>query len=303
MLLTVLCLSAAWAAPLKVTAWSASTTAAATDARSFDATNLGDGKQTTAWAEGDDGAGLGAWVQADFGAPKTVTTITVWGSNWYNTEYFGHYNRPKTLVAEYGDGSTEEFTATDAQAPQVLKLKAPKSTQTVKLRVKGVYSGKGVDTAISEIKFADGTIEGPVPVAAVSASSIAAADADGNYDAGNVADGIADSMWCEGNPKSDGAGEWLDLSLARRSPVSALKVRAGAGFSPELFKQVNRPVSATVSFSDGATETLTFKDFPFEQNLTFAASHTTDRVRVQFTAAKKGDKYDDLCVTEITVVP
>lgn len=302
MMLVALCLSAAWAGPLKVSAWTTSSSATATDARSFDAANLGDGKQTTAWAEGEDGAGLGSWVQADFGAAKTVTTITVWGSNWYNTEYFGHYNRPKTLVAEYADGTTEEFTTKDEQAPQVLTLKTPKSTQTVKLRIKGVYSGKGVDTAISEVKFADGTAEGPVPVTAVTASSTAAGDADGNYNPGNAADGIVDDMWCEGNPKSDGAGEWLELSLGRRSTVSALKIRAGAGFSPELFKQVNRPVSATVSFSDGGSESITFKDFPFEQNLAFPA-HTTDKVKIQFTAAKKGEKYDDLCITEVTVVP
>ncbi len=294
--------SLALGAPVKVATWTASTTSAPNDARSFEATNLGDGKQSTAWVEGEDGAGLGSWVLADFGGPKTITAITVWGSSWYNVEYFGHYNRPKTVVAEYADGTTEEFTAVDAQAPQVWKLKSPKNTQTVKMRIKGIYAGKGVDTAISEVRFSDNTSDGPVPVVSAVASSSAIADTDGSYDAQNAADGIADSMWCEGNKNSDGTGEWLELTLGRRSTVSALKFRAGAAFSPELFKAVNRPVSATVSFSDGAKETLTFKDFPFEQNLSFAA-HTTDKLKIQFTSTKKGEKYDDLCVSEITVVP
>ena len=302
-MITVLLLAPlAFSAPVKVATWTASTTSAPNDARSCEASNLGDGKQSTAWAEGEVGAGLGSWVLADFGAPKTITAITVWGSSWYNTEYFSHYSRPKTVVAEYADGTTEEFTAADAQAPQVLKLKSPKNTQTVKMRIKGIYEGKGPDTAISEVRFSDNTNDGPVPVVATVASSSAVADTDGTYDANNAADGIADSMWCEGNPKSDGTGEWLELTLGRRSTVSALKIRAGAAFSPELFKAVNRPVSATVSFGDGGQETLTFKDLPFEQNLSFAA-HTTDKLKIQFTGAKKGEKYDDLCVSEITVVP
>ncbi|MSQ02259.1 MAG: hypothetical protein EXR71_10285 [Myxococcales bacterium] len=300
MISTLLFASLALAAPVRVATWTASTTAPPNEARSFDVNNLGDGKQSTAWAEGEDGAGLGSWVVADFGAPKTITAITVWGSSWYNTEYFGHYNRPKTVVAEYGDGTTEEFTAADAQTPQVLKLKSPKNTQTVKMRIKGIYAGKGVDTAISEVRFSDNTTDGPVAVAGAVASSSATADTDGTYDANNAVDGIADSMWCEGNLKSDGTGEWLELTLGRRSTVSALKVRAGA--APELFKAVNRPVSATVSFGDGAKETLSFKDFPFEQTLSFAA-HTTDKLKIQFTAVKKGETYDDLCVSEITVVP
>ena len=42
-------------------------------------------------------------------------------------------------------------------------------------------------------------------------------------------------------------------------------------------------------------------DMPFEQSITFSA-HTTDKVRLTFTSVKKGEKYDDLCVTEVTVL-
>lgn len=301
-LTALLSMGAALAAPVKVATWTASTTAPASDARNFEATNLGDGKQSTAWAEGENGAGLGSWVEADFGAPKTLTSIVVWGSNWYNAEYFGHYNRPKTLVVEYSDGTTEEFTAKDEQAPQVLTLKSPKQTQTVKLRIKGIYTGKGVDTALSEVKFFDNTNDGPVPVVAVNASSTAPADGDGGYDARQAADGISDSMWCEGNQKSDGTGEWLELTLGRSATVSSLKIRNGAGFSPDLFKAVNRPTAATLTFSDGASESVVIKDLPFEQTVTFGA-HSTSKIKLSFTGVKKGEKYDDMCVSEITVLP
>jgi hypothetical protein len=289
------------AAPVKVTAWSASSTAAASDARNYEVTNLGDGKQGTAWAEGEDGAGLGSWVLADFGGPHTLTSIVVWGSHWYNVEYFGHYARPKTVVAEYADGKTEEFTLQDEQKPQVLRLKSPVQTASVKLRIKAIYSGKGVDTGVSEVKFFDDARGGPFTAASVTASSVAASDADGGYGAGNASDGIVDSMWCEGNKGSDGTGEWLDLALGGSQPVSGLKIRSGAP-SLDLFKAVNRPTTATVKFSDGSTESITFKDMLFEQSFSFS-TRNTDHVKLTFTGVKKGEKYDDMCVSEITLVP
>ena len=304
MLTALLLLSASsFASNIKVATWTASSSAAAGESQNYEPINLGDGKQSTAWVEGEDAAGLGSWITADLGGQKTVAALTVWGSNWYNTEYWGHYNRPKTMVLEFSDGSTEEMTLQDQYAPQLLTLKSPKATSTVKLRVKGVYAGKGIDTAISEVRFVDTAAGGPLVVSNASASSYTAADTDGDYDAGNVVDGISDSMWCEGNKKSDGSGEWLDLSLGRRTSVSSLKIRNGAGFSADLFKKVNRPATATVSFSDGATESVTLKDMPFEQSIAFATPHTTDRVKISFTSVKKGSDYDDMCVSEVTVLP
>ena len=104
-----------------------------------------------------------------------------------------------------------------------------------------------------------------------------------------------------GNKGSDGTGEWLDLSLGRSQSVSAVKVRSG-GPTMDLFKAVNRPTAATLRFADGSTESITLKDMLFEQTFTFAA-RTTDRVKVSFTGVKKGEKYDDMCVSEITFVP
>jgi hypothetical protein len=298
--LLLLATAPAEAGQLKVAQWSASSNAPATDARNYEVTNLGDGKQGTAWAEGEDGAGLGSWVMADFGEARTVTTLTVWASHWYNVEYFGHYARPKTVVAEYANGTSEEFTLQDEQRPQLLKLKSPVSTQTVKLRIKAIYSGKGVDTGISEIKFFDASPGETTTAATVTASSVAASDADGSYIAGNASDGIVDSMWCEGNKASDGTGEWLDLALGGSQTVSAVKLRSGAS-TMDLFKAVNRPTTATLRFGDGSTESITLKDMLFEQTFPFSA-RTTDRVKVSFTGVKKGEKYDDMCVSEITFV-
>ncbi len=299
---TLLCAALAAAAtdgPIKVTTWSASSTADATAERAYEPKNLGDGKQSNAWVEGESGGGLGSWVLAEFAEAQTVAMVTVWAGNWYNTEYWGHYNRPKTLLLEFADGSTEELTLTDEQKAQQFKLKAPKSTTSVKFRLKAIYSGKGVDTAISEVKFYGSTAALPT----AGASSATPDDADGNYQAQNLVDGISDSMWCEGNKKSDGTGEWVEVRLGRSATLTGLKVRNGAGFSADLYKQVNRAATVTASFGDGGSETLSVKDVPFEQTVSFGSAHTTDRVKLSFTDAKKGTDYDDLCISELTPVP
>ena len=75
-----------------------------------------------------------------------------------------------------------------------------------------------------------------------------------------------------------------------------------AGFSAAYFNQANRIATATLSFSDGATETVQVKDMFFDQTISFPA-HTTSRVKVTFTTVKKGTQYNDLCVSEAYLLP
>lgn len=288
------------ASNLKAAGWTASSAAAPNEARNFEVTNVGDLKQSSAWVEGDEGGGLGAWIAADLGGEKTLTGMQIWTGNWYNPEFWGHYNRPKTVVAEFSDGSTEEITLQDVFKPQDVSFKSPRTTTSVKLKVKAVYQGKGVDTAISEVIFKDTTKAPSNPVAKFTASSTFPPDPDGDYEADNAADGIIDSMWCEGNKTSDGTGEWLEFGFSGKVPVSSIKLRNGAGAA--LFMKGNRASGATLSFSDGSTESVTFKDNFFDQTVTFP-TRTTDKVRMTFTTVKKGTEYNDLCLSEAAFLP
>jgi hypothetical protein len=290
------------ASTLKVAAWSASSTAVPPEGINYDAGLMGDAKQSTVWVEGEEGAGLGAWIAADFGGDKTVDAFTVWGGNWYDNEHWQHFNRPKLLIAEYADGSTEEFTLADEFKPQVVRLATPKRTTSIKFRLKSVYKGKGVDTAISEIRFTDGARSEAAVVSAVTASSTFPPDTDGDYDPDNAADGIVDSMWCEGNKAGDGKGEWLRFEFAAPTSISRVKIRNGSSYSPALFMKGNRASGATLQFSDGATETVSFKDIMFDQTFTFAA-HNTTSVKLTVTGVKKGSEYNDLCISEATFLP
>src|SRR5262245_8472637 len=112
--------SFAHAAVVKPTAWSASSTATASEGITYDAQNLGDSKQGVFWANADKQSGLGQWVLADFGGEKTIGSLTVWPGCWYTMDYWKRYSRPKVLVAEFSDGTSQEFTLEDAYKPQTL---------------------------------------------------------------------------------------------------------------------------------------------------------------------------------------
>lgn len=302
-LVASLLIDPAAAAVVKPTTWTASSSAPGAEGVSYDVANLGDAKQSTPWIEGDEGSGLGSWAQADFGSERTITAFTVWAGCWYTFDYWQRYNRPKLVVLEFSDGSSEEFTLADEFKPQTLTLKGPKKTSSVKVKVKGVYAGNTFnDTALSEIVFRDSDKTPHIPVKAYAASTTFPADGDGNYEPLNVQDGILDSMWCEGNTKTDGANEWLEFDFGGTQDVSKLVLRNGNTYSFGYFMKSNRAVAATLAFSDGSSETVAIKDTVSEQTIAFP-SHSASKVRVTFTTVKKGSEFNDLCVSEAYFVP
>lgn len=290
------------AAVLKPT-WSASSSEAPSENSTYEAVNLGDAKQSNAWFEGVEGSGLGEWVQADLGGTRTVTGFTIWSGWWYTQSQWAHYNRPKVIVVEFADGTSQEFTLADTYVPQVLTFSAPKQTATLKFKIKNVFASDAYnDTAISEIQIRDNAPETGAPVKGFAASSTYPADSDGNYELRNTTDGIADSLWCEGSKNGDGTGEWVEYTLAGSASVGRMVLRNGNASSFGLYMKSNRATTVSLSFSDGGKETVSVKDSPGEQTLSFP-SHTTSKVRISFDAVKKGTEFNDLCLAEVSFHP
>jgi hypothetical protein len=304
LLLTTLLLPSAEAAVLKGVTWTASSVAPEADGIVSAEKNLGDFKQATPWIEGEEGSGLGSFVKADFGGDKSVTSIILWAGCWYNNAYWKHYSRPKVVVLEFSDGSTQEVTLKDEFIPQEIPLSGSKKTSSVKIKVKSVYNGDAFsDTAISEVMFKDNNPDDRATVTAVRGSTTLAPDGDANYEARNGADYIQDSMWCEGSKTGDGTNVWIEVDFAASTTISQLKIRNGVTYSSELFKKSNRAATATLSFSDGSTETIKFSDLPFEQAVKLASPHTTSKVKITFTTVIKGTEFNDMCVSELSFLP
>ncbi len=289
----------AGAAPIEPAGSSASSVYPAADGVSYDAKNVADGKASTAWVEGDEGSGMGSWVQVDLPAGSEVAMLKVWGGMWYSADQWERSNRPKQLEAEFSDGSTHMIDLPDAQNMVEVKLPKPVKTNFVKLKIKGIHNGSTwPDTAISEVQVFDTQAAGPV-IRGVTASSTAPNDGE-SYEPIRIADGLSDTMWCEGNKDGDGTGEWLEIDLGGKSSVSKLSLINGIGTSMVFWFKGNRAESATLSFDDGSTQTIAIKNTFKKQEIAFTPV-STSKVKITFDKVAKGKEFNDLCISEASL--
>ena len=274
----------------------ASSSYPAADGVTYDAKNVSDGKASTAWVEGDDGSGMGAWVELDLGGEKAVSRILVWGGMWFSADQWQRSNRPKQLELAFSDGSTHMVDLPDQQEMVEVKLPSPKTTKSVKAKIKAIHNGSTwPDTAISEIQVFDDQPAGPV-IRAVTASSTAPNDGE-SYDAARVADGLSDTMWCEGNKDGDGTGEWIELTLGAKEQVGKLVLFNGIGSSMTFWFKGNRAEAATLTFDDGSRQSVVIKNAFKEQEIAFTPV-STSKVRITFDKVARGKEFNDLCISE-----
>jgi len=137
--------------PLKITA-SASSIRLAVQANTYYASNAMDGKRTTAWIEGADGAGLGEWIRFDFDREIVLHRI-LWQPGYFKSpQIWAENNRLKAVTAYFSDGSSRELTFTDRMESQKVDIGSVR-TRWVRFVVKDVFYGSDPDTAVSEVAF------------------------------------------------------------------------------------------------------------------------------------------------------
>ena len=260
-----------------------------------------DRKLGTSWVEGSGGAGLGQSITLELAGENLVKEIHVWAGMWYSTEFWERANRPREVEVKLSDGTKMLCAMKDEMLVQVCAFDEPTKSTTVQLTLKGAFSGTTwTDTAISEIKVFDG---GP-PVwkkfAEASASTELADDGDGPYTAMQAGDGMSDSMWCEGNKEGDGVGEWLQLNLEGTQKITELELFNGIASSMTVYKKGNRPLKATLSFSDGSTKSVEFKDSHRKQTIPLGMK-STSFIKIQADSVATGTAYNDMCISSVRV--
>ena len=284
------------AGPVEVASASASSSYPPDGSVTYDPKNVADGKAGTAWVEGATGAGMGESVTLDFGGEREVAMVRIWGGMWYSADSWNRSNRPKQIELVFADDSKHMVDLDDKQSITEVKLPSPKKTSSLTLRLKGAYNGSTFpDTALSEVQVFDTSAGGPT-VRSATASSTAPPDGD-SYEPMMAADGLVDTMWCEGNKASDGTGEWLELTLSGSSTVSKLHLLNGIGSSMTMWFKGNRATKATLAFDDGSTETVAVKNTFKTQEIAFAP-RKTGKVKITFDEVSKGKEYNDLCISE-----
>lgn len=264
----------------------------------YDAGQLVDGKVSTAWVEGEDGSGLGSWLELDLGGERTVHKVKVWPGFWYSREFWHRTNRPRELEIRWSDGTSDRFEIPDAMEPFEAVLATPRRTRSARLIVRNVYAGNTwLDTAISEIQLFDAEAGDAAVPRAFAASSQLPNDADGIYDPKNVGDALVDSMWCEGSEEGDGTGEWIEVRFPGLERVSSLHLVNGIGTGLPYWMKGNRATRAQLRFSDDTTVDVDLRNTMLPQDVTFPP-RLTSSVRVTFTGIVRGKEYNQLCISE-----
>lgn len=290
---------AAEAAPVKIAAVTAKSSYNANGV-SYPADAVKDGKAMTPWFEGDPGSGVGSWIEVDLGGAHNVTKIAVLPGDWSGAGW-SKANRPKELTIVWSDESTAAWTLTDSYQMQVFTPPKAVSTSKIRLKVAQIYNGSAFpDTAISEILVWDDAPDTAfATVATVAASSELASDADGSYAAGQAADTVRDTYWCEGGKTGDGAGESLTFTFDAPTRITGLSMCNGMCGSVDMLKKGNAPSRITLQFSDGSTQSLDVKAvMPLAQTLPLTPV-TTSSVKLTIDAVRAGTEFPDTCVSEV----
>lgn len=137
--------------PLKINATSSSVRLAV-QANTYFPANAIDGRRTTAWIEGVDGAGIGEWIRFDFDREITVHRILIQPGYFKSPQIWSGNNRLAAVTAQFSDGSSQELTFSDRMESQKVDVGTVR-TKWVRFVIKSVYYGADPDTAVSEVAF------------------------------------------------------------------------------------------------------------------------------------------------------
>jgi hypothetical protein len=148
------------------------------------------------------------------------------------------------------------------------------------------------------------------PFAEMSASSVLPSDRWGTYHAWSVIDGSLSTPWSEG-VDGPGVGEWIMLEFPGAIEIHSIGIAVGydrdegdSFRSPEVFAANNRLQRATLIFSNGEQEKLTFSDTRGVQMIPLARApnpHVTTFIKLVIDKVYPGARYDDTCIAEIEV--
>ena len=264
------------------------------DGEFFEAKYLSDGKADKAWIEGVDGSGLDQWVKLSVPAGAQISGLKIWNGYWITPTYWARYNRAKDIEVQIDEGEVHKFTLKDEMKPETIRLPTVETGATVRIKIKGIHKGNTYnDTGFSEIQVLDASPSAHIEPATYTTST----QLEPEYGPFNLADGLRDTMWCEGNKTSDGTGEWIEFDFGRSQMVSKLQLLNGVGSSSRDFLNANFATSIKLDFSDGSSVSVKPKTMPLVHTLTFPLKRTT-KVRMTFSGVKKGQKYNDLCISE-----
>ncbi len=141
-----------------------------------------------------------------------------------------------------------------------------------------------------------------------SASSSLPPSKQGNYKPSNVLDNDPSTVWVEG-AAGLGQGEWIQLDFLKtnvsaiyfRNGYSRIANNNGAWHKENRFYQNSRAKNLLLTFSDGSSERIELLDHEMPQEFSFR-SRSASSVKISIEDAYAGDKWEDVCISEIKLL-
>lgn len=120
------------------------------------------------------------------------------------------------------------------------------------------------------------------------------------HNANCLIDGSTSSVWCE-DVSGNGEGEWVKFDLSGRCMVSGFTIYNGHQQDSDLYQKNSRVRKVTVTFSDGTEQTYELADKLGKQGFNFDKPVDTDSVKFTIVSVYEGYKYEDTCISEISL--
>jgi hypothetical protein len=170
----------------------------------------------------------------------------------------------------------------------------------IALRGAPTMQGELLPTAVLSIGAPALNPRNMAPFAFASASSTAAADEGGPYDAWSAVNGSLELPWCEGLA-GPGLGEWLQLDFSAPLVISELRLSNGFDQDGFLYESNDQVARATFQFDGGESLTWEFAVMRGLQSVPIDPPITAQSMRLVIDGVNPGWKFDDACIGEIEV--
>lgn len=120
-----------------------------------------------------------------------------------------------------------------------------------------------------------------------------------HYEPERAFDGDSVTSWQEGNKKTDGQGEWLELSTGHACKIKYMTLYLGNWRDKNRYEGNNRPTELQIDIGD-ETFTLQFDDVMKPHYVIFSKPVYASKIRFTFKKVKIGTNGDnDCCISEV----
>lgn len=143
---------------------------------------------------------------------------------------------------------------------------------------------------------------GEINIKNTNASSVLSDSHGISYDSSLVNDEDNSSAWVEGS-NGDGSDEWVELQFYGEEIIDEVSIVSGYVKSSDIYYKNNRPKRVKLTFSDGSENVATLEDGNFgEQVIKLDKPIKSTSVTITILEVYKGSKYNDACISEISVI-